>query len=265
MINYYDLLVQRKKELSIAIQKAQKAISMAPEGRLRAEKTATSVHYYLVSDATSLCGNYIPLSNVSLISELANKAYAAKLVKYAEQEIEDINYVLRRNNNGKAEKVFDTMNEYRKPYVSPILLSPQEYARRWMEKRYNINPYKPEERIYETDRGEFVRSKSEMVIANIYNDMGVPYRYESEIRLSNGGVRYPDFVALKVSTGEEFYHEHFGIMDDFYYRNDALRKIHEYSENGIVLGKNFYVTFEGQGSALFSRDIRSLIKNNLLS
>lgn len=93
-------------------------------------------------------------------------------------------------------------------------MTDDEYLALWQKKSFSTNPYKPENKIYETDCHEFVRSKSEMNIANLLNQMGIPYRYEAELILPKGGVRYPDFTLLNVKTRETVYYEHFGLLDD---------------------------------------------------
>ncbi len=128
--------------------------------------------------------------------------------------------------------------------MSPLLISDEEYARRWNEEQFRISTYKPEGKIYAIRRDEMVRSKSEMMIADMYFEMGIPYRYECELRLKGGVVKYPDFTLLKKRTREVIYHEHLGRMDDEKYRKKNLRKIEEYRRNGIFVGKNLILTFE---------------------
>lgn len=48
--------------------------------------------------------------------------------------------------------------------------------------------------IRETD--ERVRSKSEVIIADILNQEGIPYRYECPLQLKGWGKVYPDFTVL---------------------------------------------------------------------
>ena len=89
--------------------------------------------------------------------------------------------------------------------------------------------------------------------------MGIPYRYEAELILPNGGVRYPDFTLLNTRTREMVYYEHFGLLDDSGYRRENLQKIGEYIQNGIILGKNLIFTFEAQGSPLNLKNIRRML------
>lgn len=259
MIKFYEQLIARKKELMNAIVIAQRIVAAAPPGRLRIAKTPTGAHFFHVISHDDICGKYISLSNTKLISQLANKNYAERFLKKANEELGDINVFLKKKSFGKAEEVYTEINQFRKPYVSPILMTDDEYLGLWQKKSYSTNPYRAENKIYETDRHEFVRSKSEMDIANLLDQMGIPYRYEAELILPNGGVRYPDFTLLNVKTRQIVFYEHFGLLDDSGYRRENLQKINEYIQNGIIPGKNLIFTFEAQGSPLNLKNIRRML------
>ncbi len=51
---------------------------------------------------------------------------------------------------------------------------------------------------YRTEKGELVRSKSEMNIANALFRTEIPYKYECPLTLNDGRVIYPDFTVLDV-------------------------------------------------------------------
>ena len=48
--------------------------------------------------------------------------------------------------------------------------------------------------IHRTERGDLVRSKSELVIADKLHARGIDYAYEQPLVLPNGRTRYPDFT-----------------------------------------------------------------------
>ena len=55
--------------------------------------------------------------------------------------------------------------------------------------------YRPEGCIHRTDRGEWVRSKSEVIIANLLHQLGLGYHYEYPFTgVKATGVRRPDFT-----------------------------------------------------------------------
>ncbi len=87
--------------------------------------------------------------------------------------------------------------------------------------------------IHRTERGDLVRSKSELVIADKLHARGIDYAYEQPLVLPNGRVRYPDFTITDHARGVTFYWEHLGMLDDPGYRARWERKRAEYLEAGI--------------------------------
>ncbi|MYK81110.1 MAG: AAA family ATPase [Gammaproteobacteria bacterium] len=88
--------------------------------------------------------------------------------------------------------------------------------------------------IHRTERGDLVRSKSELVIADKLHARGIDYAYEQPLALTNGRTRYPDFTISDDARGVVFYWEHLGMLDDPGYRARWERKRAEYLECGIV-------------------------------
>jgi hypothetical protein len=110
-----------------------------------------------------------------------------------------------------------------------------------------------------TDRGERVRSKSELIIANLLSKEGIPYKYECPLRLKGFGTVHPDFTALRRKARKEIYWEHLGMMDDPEYAEKAVRKISAYGANGFFPGDRLILTAETKSTPLNVRLIRDLI------
>jgi energy-coupling factor transporter ATP-binding protein EcfA2 len=87
--------------------------------------------------------------------------------------------------------------------------------------------------IHRTERGDLVRSKSELVIANMLHARGIEYAYEQPLVLPNGRVRYPDFTIADHARGLTFYWEHLGMLDDPGYRSRWEQRRAEYLAAGI--------------------------------
>jgi UvrD-like helicase C-terminal domain len=82
--------------------------------------------------------------------------------------------------------------------------------------------------IHRTERGDLVRSKSELVIADKLFARGIDYVYEQPLVLPDGRVRYPDFTIIDHARGLAFYWEHLGLLDDPGYRARWEKKRAEY-------------------------------------
>ncbi|NEV75924.1 AAA family ATPase [Rhodopseudomonas sp. BR0C11] len=105
--------------------------------------------------------------------------------------------------------------------------------------------------IYRTTRGEMVRSKSELIIAEKLNSLGIKYSYERPLEgIHEPGQLRPDFSFVD-DGGNVFLWEHLGRMDLARYREGWTWKKHWYSQNGYSEDSNLFTSTEEQ-----IRDIR---------
>ena len=116
-----------------------------------------------------------------------------------------------------------------------------------------------EKLVHKTVRGELVRSKSEITIANALHYNGLDYEYEPELKLE-GKVKRPDFKIEDYDTGVVWYWEHCGMMTEPQYKKRWEDKKKFYEKNGIVEGKNLIVTYDDENGGLDSSAIDKLIK-----
>ena len=138
------------------------------------------------------------------------------------------------------------------------------YAQRWQSMPYRGKLSEEEQTGLFTDKGEKVRSKSEMIIANLLAKDGVPYRYECPLELKGMGVIYPDFTVLNIRLRKVFYWEHQGMMDDENYATKAIRREAAYQRNGFYPGDNLILTSETRKNPIDINQIRGIIKHYLL-
>ena len=66
-------------------------------------------------------------------------------------------------------------------------------------------------KIHEALSGDMLRSKSEVIIANMLHERGVPFRYEQPLFAGDGTLRLPDFTVTL--AGKTYYWEHLGRLD----------------------------------------------------
>lgn len=117
--------------------------------------------------------------------------------------------------------------------------------------------------IHRTIDGQMVRSKSEVVIANMlyYND--IEYKYEKTLTLGPKKYFIPDFTIEDPEKGTTFYWEHCGMMNDAAYCARWKEKQDQYKEAGIVEGKNLIVSYDGDKGSIDSQKIQELIDKYL--
>ena len=119
--------------------------------------------------------------------------------------------------------------------------------------------------IHKTARGELVRSKSEVIIADALLTLGVDYyEYEKLLDLGEDGIKSPDFTIEDVESGVKWYWEHCGMMSDEGYRRRWETKRAVYEKHGIIEGENLIVSEDKLDGSIDSQEIRNLIKKYLL-
>ncbi|MBO4687122.1 MAG: hypothetical protein J5636_01280 [Clostridiales bacterium] len=91
------------------------------------------------------------------------------------------------------------------------------------------------------------RSKSELLIAQLLEELKLEYKYEVIITV-DGKRRWPDFAVYCPEIDRFFFIEHLGRMDDRSYRSDNLEKMEAYEKASIRNGIDIIYTTEfGEG------------------
>ncbi len=254
---------KRTAALRKMIKTKQRALENAPEGRLRISNNNGYIKYYIVLPDEKSSGRYIARSDIALAEKLAQKDYDERVLKAAEQELKAWLLLADRFPSHPVEEVFDLLSPLRQTLVSPIRQSDEEYRKQWEAVTYEPGWFKTGDPVYITDRGERVRSKSEQLIANLLNRLGIPYRYEYPLELNVDGVTRtwrPDFMVLDVKRRREFFIEHFGRLDDANYARNAFDKMRIYEENGLYEGHGIYYFFEADGAPPDMRYIEAKLR-----
>ena len=117
--------------------------------------------------------------------------------------------------------------------------------------------------IHKTARGELVRSKSEVIIADALFDNDIDYAYEKDLNLGADGIKSPDFTIEDAESGILFYWEHCGMMTEDNYRRRWEAKREIYAKHGIVEGENLIVSYDDENGGIDSHVIRKLIDKYL--
>lgn len=110
-----------------------------------------------------------------------------------------------------------------------------------------------EGKIHKTLSDFMVRSKSEVIIANMLHEREIPFKYEVPLFAPDGTFYLPDFTIIW--NGEEWYWEHLGLMDIEKYRNHWETKKLWYEE---YFSGRLVTTDESGG---LSKDAESIIEN----
>lgn len=137
-------------------------------------------------------------------------------------------------------------------------------CQKWMEEEYIQYTKYPEQLQHKCLSGEYVRSKSEVIIANTLFTNHIPYRYECLLSLGASSF-YPDFTILDPSNLQVTYWEHFGMMDIPSYSDNAFNKLKHFAHFGIIPGINLITTYETAQHPIDSEQILQLVTTHFIS
>ena len=195
----------REQFLLDLIRGKQQALKRAPEGSGFTSSHGKTVQFFHRMPN----GDRIYLKkDDKLIWALAQKEYDQRVLDAAEREIKQIHKLRSLYDDAdQAEDQLGRMHPVKQPFVSPIVQPDGEYAREWLNKPFVRSDYHEEHLIYSTEKGERVRSKSEVIIADTLLRMGIPYRYEYPVHFPGAGTFHPDFTVLNVRLRKEYYWE----------------------------------------------------------
>lgn len=115
----------------------------------------------------------------------------------------------------------------------------------WAEQPYQTSTYRTNEKNKCTSRGLRMRSKSEVMIAELLYQYDIPFRYEQVLYLE-GKEFAPDFTFRSYSHSL-FFWEYCGMMNDPDYVQKHQWKKQIYERNGIVPWENIFYTYETDG------------------
>ncbi len=256
----FERMQSEKRWLEGIIAKAGYRIRYAPDGCLRTVNCHGYLQFYERTDPKDKNGKYIPASQKKRVRALLQKKYDLKLLSVAEKQLKVIDRFLSAFDTNKIDDLYYYRIEPEaRPYLTEAVLPDKEFAEAWEGVAFVPKPFAPEVPEHYTLRGERVRSRSEVMIADALYQAGVRYRYECPLNL--GGILiYPDFTILREQDRKEIYWEHLGMMDDTVYRNDAVSKIRLYEKHGHVIGGSLLVTIESYRCPLNLSSIKALIE-----
>lgn len=260
MQEFKEMLLKRQSMLIKCVARAEGEIRDDLEGHLLVSGTGKRSFFYHFLDTKEARRRYIPKKEMDYIKALAANDYAARVLRLARRELRALERYIGVLGKGTAEGVYSRMSPARRRLIKPLMVSDEVLAEWWAQEHFVQSAHMPEKKIYPTKKGDMVRSKSEVLFADMYLDMGLPYRYEQVLELRNGTSAAPDFTMWDRKNRREIYHEHLGLMDDPEYRLRALRKIDDYRRSGIYVGKNLILTFEGDGAVLNMREMRKMME-----
>lgn len=239
---------------------------------------------------------YIRRTDKERLTRLATKYYETKLRTAAKKEKSQIDgclEILSRDPESIA-RTIERIPEEIKQYAVLSELSGEGYARKWQEGNSVVKKRRTHKKDdyhrFKTLGGDYVGSKSEVIIADRLFIRGIPYHYEvafspgATLDLSrpvydefgrvagyevvgfspyDDDTLHPDFYVLNKRTKKAYFWEHLGMMDDPDYCRKNLNRFMRILDAGHVIGEDLIVTHEDRRNPLMTEDIDRIIEKHL--
>ena len=252
----YLQLRKESQQLEREIKSLKARIKKLPEGKLVFSHTGKYCKWYQ-SDGKNK--TYIPKKNKQFAEKLAIKKYLSIQLEDMSIRKEIIDNCLQYQSTEKrtADILLQESSDYQK-LLSPYFSSKKSELEEWKQASYKKNKTNPEKLVHKSISGNVLRSKSEALIDVMLYTNHIPYHYEEIIQLGNK-ILAPDFTIKHPKTGDIYYWEHFGMMDDPLYVKKACEKIQCYSLNGIIPSKQLILTYETKEYPLSPQDVKRII------
>ena len=256
------------KKLEKILDTINKFRQQEPDGCLKYQKKGKKILYYQQYKNEKLGEwerKYIKKENYALATKLAQKHYYAVLEPILRRQMRMLRELLQSYHPEELEQVYEELSDVRKTLAAPAVVSKKEFIHKWLEERYEGNPFHTENLKHRTEQGEMVRSKSEMIIANILyqHKDNICYKYEYPLKLRADGIEktiYPDFTIMNLQTGKVYYYEHAGRMDEPYYTSEFVKKMNLYIANDLLPGRDVVMTFETLANPLDALTVKKIVE-----
>ena len=261
-----ELLTNEENRLNNIKKIVDDRLKDAPSGTVRVTTANNKVQYIHCVEDCNEAGyklSYIKKNDQALAYRLAQKSYDQKIQKLVDRRLKQLDKLTKEYEDNEVEEIYNKLHPIRKTLIKPVEIPWEQRLAEWKNTPYMGKEFAPGIPEIYTKKGERVRSKSEKILADIFFDLGIEYKYECPLKLKGYGVVYPDFTFLRKRDGKEIYWEHDGRMDDPEYAEKAIRKINTYIANGIFPGDNLIVSYESSGVVLNDRIVIKMIEKYL--
>ena len=264
--NYYKQIEEYAIYLQKRIALLEKQQRNLPNATIKCLRRGNSISFYKRVPGKKHKVQYIRRSNMDEIRKIANATYIKRVLPKLKTNLNAAKKFLNFHSGVDESIIAIAMPEYLQALNSNLFLYKPLYLKTWQSHPYTRNPYKPEGLIHDTARGEKVRSKSEVLIADCLFEYKLAYKPESPLRLKKSNKTiYPDFTIIHPESLKEIYWEHFGMMDNPEYAREATAKINALSQEGLFIGENLICTFETSDLPLTRGTIETYIKKYFLT
>lgn len=257
----YTTIKKELTHISTEILKLRQQLLDFPPGNLQYQRNGKYIKWFQSEKGKQ---TLIPKKNIILTQQLSLKKYLSSRLSDLEHEEKSLQSYLNFYDNFSSNTEQFITHPFYPTLLPPTLLPQSDELSIWLKEPYIHNDAYLEQLKYHSISGKKLRSKSEVFIDQILYRNSIPYRYECLLQLGDYSI-FPDFTIRHPQSGELFYWEHFGMMDNPSYSQNTFQKLVLYTSHNCIPGVNLITTFETKNHPLDVTYIEMLIDHFFLS
>lgn len=231
-------------------------LSKMPEGRLYPFRQGDKTYYYQIFGKGKDRTRKGISANSKLVYQLARKEYLIRATKGQAAAMRWIKQTVAKIDLDFWQSVMiEVQNRF--PQLPPHVFILGE---RYEDTGNRKGTMFLDETIHRTKLGVMVRSKSELIIAEMLESQEIPYQYEVELPFDDYHL-CPDFTVVRPRDGKIIFWEHFGLTNDSEYIKRMDLKLVKYRNMNIKPWDNLMISYDREDGSLDMGIIRALIES----
>lgn len=248
-------LKEMQKRCKVMVKRLRSERSKIPCGSINLSPRDSNTFFYERNGSTRKGITRDP----ERVIELARAKYLELTIREYEEYLEIIRKAIASCESGAKDPEEYILKRFEGTSLDlrRVLWTPQQFQANSMQSQ---NRYMPEHLNKKTNNGKLVRSFSEQIFGNLYEELMIPYWYEKKWTIDvtemgdipgayhyNGRWYkdyYPDF-SIPLADGRFKIHEHSGLIEEHDYRGDVGEKMIAYTSSGLFSMEDIILTFPG--------------------
>jgi len=247
-------MIMNFKDIEEVLKMITRELQALPDGRL--VKKGTSYYHAIGNKEIGIT------RNLGLVSDLSRKKHILNYKKQLDISLSKLSNPIRKLNVVTQKEMIRMLPRTYHGLPDSYFLHSTS-IKKWLAEPFERHPFLIDKKDgITTEKGLILRSKSEYILANLFDSYDLPYRYEAAIHFDEQTTEYPDFTFLEPAMESLILWEHFGALHLPGYIQKMNNKVKIYMKHGFIPFKNLICTFESD--IMDTRHLKNLIENIIL-
>ena len=181
MTTFKEMLMLQEARYKDLLTNINRMDNFNINGGLQAIKRKSGYQYYHRyedKDTGEIVRVYLNKNDIDFIRRLADKSYYQVLERLIKKRLKQLIELNEDFEDDEIEAVYESLPPARKAVTTPIEPTWEMSLEAWRTVEYKRKSFNKDAPRFLTKKGEWVRSKSEKIMADTFFDLGIEYKYE---------------------------------------------------------------------------------------